>query len=929
MGTTATPASATASTVARLPTPLTPFVGRAAERADLTAAVAANRLVTATGPGGIGKTRLALAVAADVAATFTDGVAFVDLVTVTDDDMVAAAVADAVGAPDRAGLSRLDALVATLRERDTLIVLDNCEHLLTGARTIVTELLDRCPAIRILATSRIRLLLAGETVFPVPGMSTGGGDGTAHGDAVDLFATRLRASGVSQPLGDADIAIVRDICRRLDGIALAIELAAARAPSLGLDGLRHTLAENLDLLALASTVDDRHGSLRSAIDWSYHLLDDDEQQLLRTLAVFAAPFDLASASAVAGRAPAELIGVLARLVDWNLVTLRPGMPTRYRMLETIRQYSTQQSTVLGELDSVNAQHLDWCRSVLTGLLDRAPGDAVWCDEVDRVLDDARAALHWTAATADRRADAHALARLVAAVAFQRGRPGEAQQRYEQAAELASTAGTRHDDLFLAARTALTRYVGDDSIGLIERAVTVATDAGDTETAAIDLAHLVTIRHRHVGTMTQSPTRDWTIEALRRAQQLGGGSPRAAASIAVARAFADLMGAAIVDAGDALARAETVDDPLLVDAALDQLCAVQLSDGDLTAAVTTVSRRLAAMAALPVDAMSGMDHADANLMGAHVDMAAGRLATARAHADALAALPFLREEPHIGWARRIEIDTLAGHHDDALALAERFRDGWVRAGRPVVNNFGSAAYAVATVHGMRGDRAARADWVAITAGVCRSVDTLTGVEAVWPALFDGLLLLHQGAPDAAAARLALAPGDIGRACAWNQRLWLPWYAAVWAEASTLAGDADAAGRRHAAAATAAGNPIAELMIERAGVLGDPDETAATAARFEQLGCPYQAARSRQLAGLDVATAPAVAPELAALSAREMEVLGLVAAGRSNPQIAEALYISRKTAEHHVSNILTKLAVTTRAEAAAMAARHGVRVVSDRG
>src|SRR6478752_209005 len=196
---------AEALSLAALPRPLTPFIGRSAEREALAGAVRVNRLVTATGPGGVGKTRLCLTVAEDLADAFRDGVAFIDLVTVTDDDMVVAAVADAVGAPERAGTTRLEALVATLRDRDALIILDNCEHLLTGARTSVTDLLGACPTLRVLATSRIRLHLAGETVFAVPGLSV-------DDDAVALFEARMSESGAVTPLTVDDLVTVREIC---------------------------------------------------------------------------------------------------------------------------------------------------------------------------------------------------------------------------------------------------------------------------------------------------------------------------------------------------------------------------------------------------------------------------------------------------------------------------------------------------------------------------------------------------------------------------------------------------------------------------------------------------------------------------------------------------------------------------------------------
>ena len=258
-----------------LPVPVTPFVGRTAERAALAAALAEHRMVTATGPGGVGKTRLALSVAAELAPARRDGVWFVDLVHVTDPAMVTAAVAETVGVPEQRTTSVDLALVASLADSDALLVLDNCEHVLDGVRACVERIIAGCPEVTVLATSRTRLLLPYERVYVVPGLSVVGGGG----DAVDLFAARVAAA-----TGDAappDAARVAALCRALDGMALAIELAAARFPALGLDGLESGLDQRLRFLTAGTAGADRHGSLREAIGWSYDLLSPDDRALLR------------------------------------------------------------------------------------------------------------------------------------------------------------------------------------------------------------------------------------------------------------------------------------------------------------------------------------------------------------------------------------------------------------------------------------------------------------------------------------------------------------------------------------------------------------------------------------------------------------------------------------------------------------------------
>ena len=903
----------------RLPVPLTTFVGRSTELDTLTHLARTQRLVTATGPGGVGKTRLALATAVALSDRFPDGIVFVDLVAVTDPAMVVDAVADAAGVPERSGMNRRDALVAALAERSTLLVVDNCEHVLAGARSCIVDLLAACPSVHVLATSRTRLLCAGENVFAVPGLSV---DDSGRGDAVDLFVTRAADGGMRDELADGDLAAVRAICQRLDGMALAIELAAARVASFGLDGVRRALTDGHAFLALGHATDERHGSLRAAIDWSYELLDAGQQRLLRSASVFAAPFDLDAASAVTGESSLVLLDALGRLVDWNLVGLRTGPPTRYRVLETIRQYATERAADVGELLAIRGRHLDWCSTRLSDLLERAPGDRAWCDEVDQVIDDARAALGWVAATPAGRPVAAAFADLIAAVSFQRGRPAEAQQRYEQAAQLTDDGRRRYRSLVLAAGSALSRYVGDEAVALFERA---AAAAPDDESAALalgadrdhqdpprrdDESHDDQRRGRRAARSGRSPR--WRVAVGRGG---GGRRPRLPRGDGTQRRGRQ--------GGDPTRprRRASVARP---GRARPALCGAV---GGRRAGGRSRHRRdagLVELASLPIDADSAMEHADAHLMAAHVDIALGRLPSARTHADALAGLPFVREEPHVGLSRQIEVAALAGHFDDVIRMGRSFRDGWLRAGRQRINNYGTAAYAVAMVSGMRGADADRAEWIEIARSMVRRADTFSDTAAVYPAVLDGLLLLHRGDPDGALGRLDSSPDEIPRRSYWHQLLWLPWYAAAWLEASALTLAADLESRVNTALLVAGANEITTRIIDRSIALarGDLGALDGMPGEFERLGCPYQAERTRGLQRLGP-NASSVPTELAVLSVREREVLDLVTAGRTNPQIAEALYISRKTAEHHVSNILSKLGVASRAEAAAFAARSGPR------
>ena len=338
-------------TAAPLPAPLTPFVGRAAERAELAAALAGHRLVTAVGPGGIGKTRLALAVAAEQAGRFAGGVWYADLVPVTDGAMVAAALAAALGLGEQPGRSAEETVLAWFGDREALLVLDNCEHLVEAVVVLAERVLAACPGVTVLATSRARLLVPYERVFlGARHDGVGSGDG---GDAVELFLGRAATAGGLA--GTADRHRVARICRGLDGVALAIELAAARLPVLGLDGLEAGLDDRLGLLTGGRRLDDRHRSLRSALDWSYALLTEAERAILRRVCVFATAFTAqAAAVLLAGWPPAgtpatgtpatgtQTAAGLAGLAEHSLLAAVTGPDgTRYRALETIRQYGAE------------------------------------------------------------------------------------------------------------------------------------------------------------------------------------------------------------------------------------------------------------------------------------------------------------------------------------------------------------------------------------------------------------------------------------------------------------------------------------------------------------------------------------------------------------------------------------------------------------
>jgi predicted ATPase/DNA-binding CsgD family transcriptional regulator len=833
---------------AALPSPLTPFVGRRAERAALSAALHEHRLVTAVGPGGVGKTRLALSVAAGIGDRFADGVWYVDLVPVTDALMIAPAIADALGLGERPGSSAADNVLSWLADRETLLVLDNCEHLLDGVVVLLERLLAGSPRSAVLATSRARLLVPFERVFPVPGLSVEADDG-GPGDAVALFLGRAAAGG--SPVRSGDTGGVAAVCRALDGMALAIELAAARYPSLGVDGLEAGLTDRLRLLTGGPRVDDRHRSLRSALDWSYALLDGPGQAVLRRVSVFAEPFTATAAAVVLAGWPPVPAGhvpiILAGLADQSLLIAIAGPGgTRYRALETIRQYGADRLDEAGESVEARSRHLRWCLAECAAL-DLASREVAgaWRTVFDQRAGELRGALAWAAGDARHRPEAYRLAIGLAHLSFIRGMPGESQRRYEQAAELAPDDLTAADVLRSAAGAAEARHFGNEALRLRTAAAEAALRAGDRPGAAGDLAKNAELINRAPGLMATEPEAE-AKALIARGWALAGGDLAAEARLLIAEACDGAVAdpATVQFIERALTLARRVEDPLAESAALDQLTAVQLAHGEVRAAAASALRRTELLAPMPVTATAALELFDGFIMAAECAVAAGDLPAGRRLSEGLRDLPFYREEGHLAGARLILVTALAGDWSETVGLAERFREGWERAGRPRAGNLSRGAYAAAMVHGLRGDDDSRTAWLDIV----RALET-PGVpvsEIHFGEFFDALSLLHRGLPEQAVRLMTTPPEEFTE---WYTGMWRPWYAALWAEAAVLSGHEDAADRVRRARLATAGNPIATAVVDRAAALagGDRDGLTAAAAALRDGGCRYQWARTLVLMG----------------------------------------------------------------------------------
>jgi predicted ATPase/class 3 adenylate cyclase/DNA-binding CsgD family transcriptional regulator len=344
---------------------LTSFVGRDAEIREVRRILAHNRLVTLTGTGGAGKTRLAVHVAAQLAGEFCDGVSWADLAPVTDSQLVPLTVARAFGLPDQPRRSIMDTLTGFIDNRRMLLVLDNCEHLLDGCAPRIAALLGACPGLTVLATSRQPIGVPGEVTWRVPSLSLAD-------EAIELFTDRARRVRPDFALSDDNVAAVREICRRLDGIPLAIELAAARVRALSPDDILDGLQDRFRLLTGGGrTAAHRHQTLRASEDWSHELLSESERILFRRLAVFLGGFDLEAAHAVGATGALDrdqVLEHLTMLVDKSLAMAEThGLRMRYRLLETVRAYALEKLGESGEENAVRARHRDHYTSLAAEL----------------------------------------------------------------------------------------------------------------------------------------------------------------------------------------------------------------------------------------------------------------------------------------------------------------------------------------------------------------------------------------------------------------------------------------------------------------------------------------------------------------------------------------------------------------------------------
>jgi predicted ATPase/DNA-binding CsgD family transcriptional regulator len=392
-----------------LPMQVTRFFGREAEMALLRERLDENRLVTLTGPGGVGKTRLSLRTAEELLPGFTDGVWLVELAPLSDPALVAQQVASSLGLRDDPGLPILETLTFYLRQRQVLLVLDNCEHLLEACGQLADTLLRAGPGLRILASSREPLGIAGEAVFSVPSLSFPDPDHMPPIDtlgdyvAINLLVDRARLMLADYQVTPANAASLARICQRLDGIPLAIEMAAARLNILQAEQLADRLDDAFRLLTGGSrSALLRQQTLRATVDWSYKLLSVKERLLLQRLSVFASGCTLEAAEAVcAGRSvePSDVLDLLASLVARSMVIAdrRPGEEPRYRMLEMVRQYSREKLQDSGESAALHTLHRDYFLVFAETNVPKlySSDRLIWTQKLKTEYENLRLALEWS------------------------------------------------------------------------------------------------------------------------------------------------------------------------------------------------------------------------------------------------------------------------------------------------------------------------------------------------------------------------------------------------------------------------------------------------------------------------------------------------------------------------------------------------------
>jgi len=897
----------------RLPVQLTSFVGRQAELAQVQQLLAENRVVTLTGAGGVGKTRLAIQVAAGIAGEFADGVWYVDLAPITDPELVAVTVARVLGLPDQPGRSTMDSLLRFVRDRQMLVLLDNCEHLLDACAELVVALLSAAPGLTVLATSREAIGVAGEVSWRAPSLSLAD-------EALELFTDRARHARNGFTLTDDNGAAVGEICARLDGVPLAIELAAARVRALSLAEILASLHDRFRLLTGgARTAVRRQQTLRASVDWSHALLTEPERVLLRRLAVFLGGFDFDAAQTVAGGGDVQRYQVLDQLtllVDKSLVVAEDSRGrTRYRLLETVRQYALEKLGESGEADAVRSRHRDYY-TAMAAVLDAPAGRDYErrLEQAETEIDNLRAAFGWSRENSDIEL-ALALASSLQPLWLARGHLREGLAWFDTA--LADD-NAQHPEVAAAVvaraltdRAMLGIWVGvgaADSPDQAQQALVIARDLDEPALLARALTTCGIITHW----FDAEAARGYLAEALGLARALG--DPWRLSQILGFQVVAALT------AGDLIAaRAAAEEGRDLADAIGDgfhsRLCRVylgvaQVFQGDPAGAV-------AQLAAVAVEAEAAHDEiwkADSLAFRGIALVYRGDTAAARAAADAAveAAAELGGMEAGVAYAALAYAALAAG---DAATAQDATEAAW-----PHV----SVLPALAAGHRTLKAEAALAggDLVAARRYADDAVSTATGWWLIEALTARARVAIAAGEPDQAERD---AHDALARAAELEAYLYIP---DILECVGTLGGEAGS--HREAARQFGAAHGIRQPMGVVRFKIWDADYHASVAALRNAIGEQDFDAAWAEGAGLSVEEAIAYAQRgrgqrkrptsgWGSLTPTELDVIRLVSEGLTNSDIATRLFVSPRTVQTHLTHVYTKLGLTSRVQLAQEAVR----------
>lgn len=909
-----------------LPTTLDSYVGREGESQRLRGLLKDTRLVTLTGPGGVGKTRLVIEATREWIDDYPDGVWFVDLAPIRDGGAIVQVAADALSIKEHPALDQRDQLLERLSQDVCLLVFDNCEHIVGEAAAFVDEILRRCAGVGICATSREPLRVQGEAVLEVPSLSLPPDEAIREPkafDAVRLFIDRALSADSSFKADTSNLTAIASICRRLDGIPLAIELAAARVRSLGLEAISRGLDERFRLLTDGFRLAvPRQRTLLASVEWSYDLLADEEQRIFRRLGVFVGPFSSVAAMTVCDAGDLN-IGEesFLRLAERSLVqAARDRSHAPYSLLETIREFAALKLEDAGEIDDTRDRHLEFYARLVGEASPELQGPRL-PSAVERLASEHQnitAALDW--ATERRLATALQMTSDLATYWFTRGHWTEAKQRATTALE-ASDAPPHLRGAALAevARIAATAVDGASALAFGETALEIGRSLNEERITAPALWALSTI-YAFLDPKQARPLAEESLEASRRAE-LDYLALRGQTTLGIIEAQAGELNSArkmLLEAGDR-AQAEGLVLALIPNRLwISWICIAQ---GDLEAAEAYIEQGLDVCRRLGNPQFEG--YLTSNLVA--VAAYKGEHNRALSLADTAAAAAERLSDP-AGMVGALltkgiaaycagDLSTSERKFNEAIPLARAAGPTWAHAFAllglsEVMRCLNKVDTAVAlAVEGGEVARRASNRWLDARARIteARGLVTLDKVDVAEPLVHDALpTLIELNARVDLVTGVHVLAGLALASSSWEEAGRCLEAAELMAQDIGYTSPAPAAAEASewkGAITAGAGESTVEQIRHDVRMLG-PDAVIEHASRG-------WGRRSRPRSGWD------------SLTPTELKVVSLVADGLTNPEIGKRMFISPRTVQTHLSHVFAKLGMSSRSELAAEVARRALR------